>query len=180
MDANKLLNLLQTDYKTATVMFDVGQPYRFKADKALPLEPNDYVVCDTARGFALGKVCSVVDAALLQGDDSHAWKWVVQKVDLSAHEARKAKEAEFADALKSVELLRKQDEALKAYRNSLPEGSEARTVFENAVGLLRAAPPLAPPVVLPVPGASMWPYDAPPEVAVSRAPALDDVPSAAR
>ena len=132
MKSTQLLNLLQTEYNTVTVSFEGGH-YKFKCDKAIQLAPFDHVVCDTARGFALGVVYEVVNEPVLQGNDAHEWKWIVSKVDFTGHELRKKQESEFKKSMADVELLRKQDEALKQYRNSLPEGSAARQVFENAV-----------------------------------------------
>lgn len=74
--------------QTGYVSYD--KEYVFRTD--LDLVNGDTVVCDTANGFAVAVVLGNY------GDWKKATKWIVQKVDLTAHEERVAK----ADLLKEL------------------------------------------------------------------------------
>lgn len=54
--------------------------YDFKTD--LELQIGDPVVCDTVRGFSVGKVIHLADTS------TKATNWIVQKVDAEGHKAR--------------------------------------------------------------------------------------------
>jgi dolichyl-phosphate-mannose--protein O-mannosyl transferase len=57
------------------------------------LKVDDYVVCDTRIGVSLGQVANLY---VSEEQASKANKWIIQKVDMTAHEARmeKMKKAE--------------------------------------------------------------------------------------
>jgi len=61
--------------------------YSFLTD--LVLQVGDQVVCDTSRGFSVGRVVS------LEGDTSKANRWVVSRID----------EAAFREKVKLFEML---------------------------------------------------------------------------
>ena len=58
--------------------------YEFYTD--LDLDLGEYVVCDTARGYSIGKVVSVLALTTATKAD----KWIVQKVDHCGHMERMA------------------------------------------------------------------------------------------
>ncbi len=63
--------------------------YDFKTD--LELKIDDPVVCDTARGFSVGKVVGLLESS------TKATNWIVQKVDVKGHQARLWLEKELAE-----------------------------------------------------------------------------------
>jgi hypothetical protein len=63
--------------------------YDFKTD--LDLKVDDPVVCDTARGYSVGKVVGFVE------NSTKATNWIVQKVDVEGHQARLKLEMELAE-----------------------------------------------------------------------------------
>lgn len=54
--------------------------YDFFTD--LDLSVNDPVVCDTVRGYSIGKVAGFVETS------TKATNWIVQRVDVEGHQAR--------------------------------------------------------------------------------------------
>jgi hypothetical protein len=60
--------------------------YDFFCDMRLRI--GDPVVCDTARGFSIGRVEGFVE------ESDKAEKWIVQKVDIKGHQERLRREAE--------------------------------------------------------------------------------------
>lgn len=65
--------------------------YDFKTD--LELLPGDPVVCDTARGFSVGKVVALAETS------AKATNWIVQKVDVAGHKERLRQEKELDELL---------------------------------------------------------------------------------
>lgn len=102
--------------------------YAFKTD--LDLKVDDLVVCDTSRGYSVGKVAGGTDV-------SKATKWIVQKVDVAAFEARKAKEAELEKMLRKMETRRKKVESLSLYR-SLAKDDPIMADYVRAYDTLKA------------------------------------------
>lgn len=84
--------------------------YEFKND-IVGLEEGDKVVVDTVHGLTVGTVQGFKDPA-----KSKATKWVVQKIDTTAHEARLEKERKLSDIKAKLEERRKKLEKFEVYQ----------------------------------------------------------------
>lgn len=93
-----MIQIVSIEFEGTSTLYD------FKTD--LNLEIGDLVVCDTSCGYFLGTVADI------KGRSDKATKWIVDKVDLKAHEERLAKER------KLKELKRLMDERLKRARRT--------------------------------------------------------------
>jgi hypothetical protein len=71
---------------------NLERQYDFFTD--LNLELGDFVVCDTFRGYSVGKVMSI----LALTTKTKADKWIVQLVDVMGH-AERMKDRELAEML---------------------------------------------------------------------------------
>jgi predicted GTPase len=97
------------------------------------LKAGDTVVVDTQNGLQLAKV----DMVYTEKTPGRATKWVVAKVDLSAHEARLEREKKAAELRKKLEARRKKLEEIAVYRmlaEQDPEMAEILKEYEEVVG----------------------------------------------
>ena len=80
--------------RIARVIFagNYERQYDFFTD--LDLKPDDLAVCDTFRGYSVGKVVSVLPLTTKTKAD----KWIVQPVDVMGH-AERMKAREIAEML---------------------------------------------------------------------------------
>jgi hypothetical protein len=88
-----------------------GQSYDFFTDIE-DLKIGDTVVVDSKYGLGLAKVELVMQQPQCTKDN----KWVVQKVDLTAHEARLVKAQKLADIKRKMESRRKKLEEKAIYK----------------------------------------------------------------
>ena len=109
--------------------------YVYKASKAAGLVVGDYVVVETERGMAVVRVAEVHGSAQIDVDADFDYKWIVQKVDRSEYDAQSGKEAAFSMMMLEVERTRQREVLLDDMRKHLPDGSEARRLFEQATTL---------------------------------------------
>ncbi len=68
--------------------------YDFFTD--LELQVGDPVVCDTVRGYSVGKVIRFIERS------SKATNWIVQKVDVEGHKRRLERERRLAKELEEM------------------------------------------------------------------------------
>jgi hypothetical protein len=132
-----------------------GQVYHYKAPKAWNLEPGDFVVVDSPQGgLKVTRVATVDNAATIDPDAPFDYKWAVQRVDLTEHDRLVEHERRFSDTMLEVERVRLREETMQSFYQRLPEGSEARRMFEQATGMLVAPSPspMQPPAPGPRPG----------------------------
>lgn len=120
--------------KVASVKYIDGFPhktYDFFTDIE-DLRVGDTVVVDSVNGLGLAKVELVVK----QSPYSKANKWIVQKVDLSSHEARIRKEKLASDLKKKMEARRKKLEQNAIYKmmaETDPEMAELLKQYEEVL-----------------------------------------------
>ena len=79
MIGSKIVSIVMKEGKSWS---DVA--YSFFSD--VELERKDLVIADTQHGFKIGKVAKV--SGLTKNQRAKATSWVVQKIDVKAHEAR--------------------------------------------------------------------------------------------
>jgi len=125
----------------------------YKAPLAMGVEAGDFCVINTQNGLSVVKVDSVDATPQIDTDADFDYKWIVQKINLTAYDARVKRESAFTDMLRDVERVRQRETLVNDMREHLPAGSEARAMFDRATmqltGSTSASPltePAAPPV----------------------------------
>lgn len=117
----------------ATIKFESGRNiYCFKHDIE-GLQENDYVVCDTVRGFSLGQVVNTTPSHY---NTTLAAKWIVQRVDLEPHLQR----------LEAEKITRKRKSEVAAKRRELKSRLDAKLALfrkNHELELLKTADPEA-------------------------------------
>ncbi|MDT8900959.1 hypothetical protein [Anaeroselena agilis] len=119
--------------KTLYVQVDInsynGKLYDFKTDIA-DLQKGDVVVVDTINGMLIGKVVGYTD-------DTKATKWVIDKVDTTAHKARLERDKQLAALRKKLEARRKAVDELTAFRHLASMDSEAAALLTQYEALIQ-------------------------------------------
>jgi hypothetical protein len=115
--------------QVALVQFDNGyKNYSFRND-IQDLEVNDTVVVDTAQGYQLATVVGFQELTKV------ATKWVVQKVDLTAHVERLDKEKKKKLLKDKMEQRRKKLEEIEIYKALAKEDPEMAQLVEEFQGI---------------------------------------------
>lgn len=143
MKHRHLIALLQEGYTTIQVVFndDVrgrSKPYTYKAPLSAGVEVGDRVVVDSpSKGLVVVEVVGTDKAPRIDLDADFTYKWIVQKVELKAYEEQLEREAKAMDALQEVERQRQRDILLQEFQLRLPEGTDARKLFDQTVQQLK-------------------------------------------
>lgn len=162
MKNKHLLSLLQEGYTTVEVVFENGpndgckpwadnrvppaprapaRHHTYKVWKEDDVQEGDAVVVERDSGELL--VVTVVAAhevPKIDIDASWDYKWIVQKVDMSNYRSQLKREEDFTAMMLEIERTRQREFLLGQFREGLPEGSNARRMFETATGKLIDAP----------------------------------------
>ncbi|MHC5291058.1 hypothetical protein ACYSTM_21120 [Bacillus licheniformis] len=101
-----------------------NKQYAFKNDIE-GLEVGDKVVVDTVHGFVVATV------AKLDHQHSKATKYVVQKIDVEAHQKRVEKENKIKEIRSKLEARRKQLEEIQIYRILSMEDEEMAVLLNE-------------------------------------------------
>lgn len=103
------LHLLQENYTTVGAVFvddlDIDDllhaqpsatrnacPYTFKVDTALGLQAGDYALVHANNTVKIVRIVAVHDAPQIDSAATYRYKWVIQKIDLSAYRRRLVEE----------------------------------------------------------------------------------------
>lgn len=137
MNQKHLLALLQSGYTTIEVVFNdngvKSKTYTYKARLEDNIQVGDRVVVDSpSKGMTVVEVTAVHKTAKIDLDAPFTYKWIVQKIDRAAYDETQAKEAEFLETMMEVERVHQRELLLGKFKDHLPEGSEARKMFESA------------------------------------------------
>jgi hypothetical protein len=97
--------------------------YSFFTD--LELAPEDIVVVDTSNGPALARV-----DMMEKGINPKATKWVIDRVDMEAHEYRMAREKMEKELRKQLEKRRKELTDIEVYKQLAEKDEEMKTLLE--------------------------------------------------
>jgi len=109
--------------------------YKVPRDEAIAID--DYVVVHGEHsGLAIGRVVRVDADPRIDVDAPYDYKWIVQRVDRETYQRRVDAERAFSDAMLNVERVRQREQLVQGFKDNLPEGSEARRLFEQTVGAL--------------------------------------------
>jgi len=113
------------------------QTFTYKVRKDWNVSVNDAVVVESPQnGLQIVRVVEVHVAPQIDLDAPFEYKWVIQKIDRTGHDEQVAKENQFNQMMLEVERTRQREVTLNDLRTHLPEGSEARRLFEAAQQLL--------------------------------------------
>lgn len=142
MQHKHLLSLLQNNFKTISVKFvqtDTDtfkrvREYTYKAPLDMELKEGDLaLVMSPNTGISVVEVVTIHSTPKIDLDASFEYKWIVQKVDLTGYNARLKAEEDFKEVLLEIERTRQREILLQEFKNNLPEGSQARIMFDKAV-----------------------------------------------
>jgi len=127
-----------------------GKAYTYKVARDVEVKVDDFVVVySDARGLVIARVVEVHETPQIDVDASFDYKWIVQRIDREAYQRRVDAERVFSDSMLQVERVRQRESMLRGFHENLPEGSEARRLFDSTIQALQAptvdhAPPAAP------------------------------------
>jgi hypothetical protein len=116
-----LIALLQTGYTTVNVTFaadNSGQSYTYKAPTKMGVAVGDMPVVPARKAFAIVWVKSVDASPKINVEAPFEYKWVVQKVDMTAYVDQTERERQAAEAIEEAQRLKAQREALQALLGS--------------------------------------------------------------
>jgi hypothetical protein len=114
--------------------------YVYKVPRAWNVEPQDHLIVLTDNdGLKIVTVIHVDAEPDIDIDASYDYKWAVQKIDLTEFRSLTEREKEFSDTMLQIERVKQRESLVNSFRDSLPEGSEARKLFEQTTSTL--APP---------------------------------------
>lgn len=156
---NHILSLLQTGFTTIGVVFDLEfdarqdpvlrarnrnnqtQEYTYKALETDQLKVGDFVVVDSPHeGLCITRVTRVDAKPKIDLNAPFSYKWIVQKIERERYDSLLAQEEAFKDALVEVERAKQREAVVKDFQERLPEGSEARKLFETAIESVKSLP----------------------------------------
>lgn len=168
MKHKHLYSLLDNSYALARVVFNTAPPppepprapgqsrkgpapwdgpqtppmpsYQYKVPKAWNVKAEDFLVVSGHQGLTVVRVLEVDDTASIDPDASHDYKWAIQRVDFSEFDQLTAKERLFQEAMLGVERVRQKEQLMSSFRDQLPDGSEARALFEASVQQIAGKP----------------------------------------
>lgn len=98
------------------------------------LKVNDLVVVDTRNGFKLASVDAYVDAPP-ESVSTETLKWVIQKVDLTAHNERIERERKMAALKRKMDARRKQLQEIEIFALLAKEDETMKDMFEEYLEL---------------------------------------------
>lgn len=104
--------------------------YEFMTD--LEIAKGDTVVCDSSNGFQVAKVLKVSDEPI---NHRKVHKWIVDKVNVEAHNERMSKEKKLKELRQKMEQRRKKIETIQVYRLLAQEDEEMASLLKELEGL---------------------------------------------
>ncbi len=162
MKQSHLLSILQNDFTTVHVAFraDINaasieeakgfsgtakvnggtvRTFTYKAPFTANIVVDDYVVVESPKGGPMvGLVMRVDEKANIDLDADFEYKWIVQRIDRTEYDARVKRDAAFIETMNEVEREAQKAKLIKKFADHLPEGSEARAKYEQAVAAAQA------------------------------------------
>jgi hypothetical protein len=134
-----LLNTLLENMTTVKVVFNAAtdqnlsaKSYTYKVPKHWGVKVHDALVVES-NGLQVVQVVGVDKQADIDPDADFAYKWAVQKVDRSGHEAQLKREQLFLEQLADVERIHRRVEVLDKATSALGVGTDAAKAFQAAV-----------------------------------------------
>jgi hypothetical protein len=116
--------------------------FTYKVPRAWNVEEGDQLlVLAPQDGLKVVLVVRADKDPVIDVDADFDYRWAVQKVDLTEFQALTLREQEFGVQLQEIERVKQRESLMESFRNSLPEGSAARNLFEQTTAALQAPPP---------------------------------------
>lgn len=122
---------------------EVSRGYVYKVPRSWNVQPQENLIVLTGNGLSIVTVIHVDAEPDIDIDASHDYKWAVQKVDLTEFRDLTEREKQFQDTMLHVERVKQRESLVQSFMESLPEGSEARRLFEQTTSTLAAPTPVA-------------------------------------
>lgn len=120
--------------------------YTYKVPKHWGIRPDDVMVVPARGNIALATVVSVDEFPVIDVDADFTYQWAVGRVDFEHYNELVENERKFGETIQEVERVKQRESLVNSFRDSLPEGSAARALFESTTAQLAPpAPPQAPP-----------------------------------
>jgi hypothetical protein len=113
----------------AVIEFPSGYKNYYFKNPIEDLEVGDYVVCDTSGGYSVGKVIGFKDSS------AQATKFIVQRVDLAAHQERVEKQKKIDELKRQMEKRRKEIEDIQVYSLLAQADPEMATMLNELLKL---------------------------------------------
>jgi len=121
--------------------------YTYKVPKHWGIKLGDTMVVPARGEIALATVVTVDEFPVIDVDADFTYQWAVARVDFEHHNELVEVERKFGETIQEVERVKQRESLVNSFRDSLPEGSAARALFESTTVSLQAPlPPQAPPV----------------------------------
>jgi hypothetical protein len=117
--------------------------YVYKVPKRWGIKEGETLVVPARGEIALATVVIVDEFPVIDVDADFTYQWAIQRVDFELHNELVETERKFGETIQEVERVKQRESLLTSFRDSLPEGSAARTLFESTTAQLGA--PIAPP-----------------------------------
>lgn len=126
---------------------DTGpRTYVYKVPKHWGIAEGETLVVPARGMIAFATVVSVDEFPVIDVDADFTYQWAVGRVDFEHYNELVESERKFGETLQEVERVKQRESLLTSFRDSLPEGSAARALFEQTTAQLQAPPaPEAPP-----------------------------------
>lgn len=138
MKAAHILSLIQNDYTTIGVQFKPhDKVYTYKALLADNIAVGDKVVLQSVYApfnYAVGNVDRVDETPQIDTNAPYDYKWIIQRVDTTRHDALVSVEQRFIATVQELERKRIQQAAVAEFSASFPEGSQERRDLEELIG----------------------------------------------
>ncbi|MAS67324.1 MAG: hypothetical protein CMK82_11090 [Pseudomonadales bacterium] len=120
--------------------------YTYKVPKAWGIKEGDMLVVPARDMLAFANVVKVDEFPVIDVDADFTYQWAVQRIDFEYHNELVENERKFGETIQEVERVKQRESLVNSFRDSLPEGSAARALFEaTTISLAPPVPPQAPP-----------------------------------
>lgn len=122
----------------------VNKAYTFKALKTDFICAGDYIIVLTTQGLRTGLVTLVHETPQIDFDSDVDYKWIVGKVDLTAHLQLIQREEEFKATLVEIERQKQREQFRKDFEENFEGSSILSSMFGSAVQNLNSPYGVAP------------------------------------
>lgn len=138
MKASHILSLIQNDYTTIGIQFKPNDKvYTYKCLLADNVAEHDLVVLQSPYApfnYTIGHVAHVDATPQIDPNAAYEYKWIIQRVDTTRHDALVSVEQRFIATVQELERKRIQQAAVAEFTASFPEGSQERRDLEELIG----------------------------------------------
>lgn len=123
--------------------YESERGYVYKVPRTWNVQPQDHLIVLSPSGLQIALVIHVDLEPDIDIDASFDYKWAVQKIDMAEFQSLTEREEQFQTTMLEVERVKQRESLVKSFMETLPEGSEARRLFEATTSSLAAPTPVA-------------------------------------